>query len=60
MIYSERNESEVDQSYNLCFMVKDKVDEMFIKENMFQWGYKILGSNYNLVEHRFDGNDLKA
>ena len=44
----------------MCFAVKDKVDEMIFAANMFQWGYKILGSGYNLIEHRFDGTDLTS
>ena len=58
LIYSEKNETEEDMSFKLCFYSKDNVAEMTVAPNMFQWGYKILGSGYNLIEHRFDASDM--
>ena len=45
-------------TFQLCFYASDKVAEMVVAANMFQWGYKILGSGYNLIEHRFGASDL--
>ena len=45
-------------SYKLCIIALDFIEDLVVAENMFQWGYKILGSEYNLIEHRFDGSAL--
>ena len=58
LIFTERNETAEDMPYKLCIEVYDEADHMGVPENMFQWGYKILGDGYKLVEHRFDGSAL--
>ena len=46
--------------YKLCIVAHDQVDELHVIENGFQWGYKILDTGYNLIEHRFDGSAMTA
>ena len=45
-------------SYKLCILALDQLEDLVVSENMFQWGYKILGEGYKLIEHRFDGSAL--
>ena len=60
LIFSEKNISEEDLPYKLCIGIKDEMKFISFWRNQVQWGYKILGDGYNLIEHRFDASSLKA
>lgn len=59
LIYKENNKTENDDSYKLCFKAYDKVKSTKLEESFFQWGYKIRGSKYNLIEHRFEYDPIE-
>ena len=56
LTYSGKNETEDDVPYQMCFNGHDAMgpEGAVVDTNRWQWGYKILGSAYNLIEHRFD------
>ena len=57
LIYREKLDS--DATYTLCFTFQDKIDpQPYFSEGMFQWGYKVLGSGYEMIEHTFDTTDM--
>ena len=57
-MYKERNDSGSDDEYTLCFRAVDGLDYTNLYKNSFQWGYKILASEYNLIEHTFGYDDV--
>jgi len=59
LIFSEKNVSGEDLPYKFCIAEEDENNKIMMR-NMIQWGYKILGDGYNLIEHRFDGSALTA
>ena len=57
LIYREKLDA--DATYTLCFTYQDKIDpQPYFSKGMFQWGYKVLGSDYNLTTHTFDSSDM--
>lgn len=57
LIHTEKVET--DTEFTFCFMVRDSASDVIIAENGLEWGYKILGPEYNLIEHSFNGDDLQ-
>ena len=49
---------ELDSAFTFCFMVADQGALVSILPNGFEWGYKILGSEYNVTESDFDHTDF--
>ena len=58
LIFTEKNISDEDQPYKLCIGTYKHIEELIVYENLFQWGYKILGEGYNVTEHKYDGSAL--
>ena len=54
-----REKLDADATYTLCLTWSDQSDVITkFQSNMFNWGYKIRGAEYNLTSHDFTAGDL--
>ena len=58
MFYKEKLPSET--SFRFCFLWRDDVtsETSRIPDDMFQWGYKVLGTGYEITTQTFDASDF--